>query len=156
MIRRPPRSTRTATLFPYTTLFRSRYTWSLAEASTLGDSRARNLLLDKATIPSVPPSSLANEFDRVLGNPSLFRASQMNWDGYGISENDLFVHPRGLWREHGVQQFRDPRIKALLRRWALDNLPHELNSPETRQIVAAREARVERGRPACRKRGCPY
>src|SRR3546814_87772 len=103
-----------------------RYTWSLAEASTLGDARARNLLLDKATIPSVPPSSLANEFDRVLGNPSLFRASQMNWDGYGISENDLFVHPRGLWREHGVQQFRDPRIKALLRRWALDNLPHEL------------------------------
>src|SRR3546814_15344840 len=66
----------------------------------------------------------------------------MNWDGYGISENDLFVHPRGLWREHGVQQFRDPRIKALLRRWALDNLPHELNSPETRQIVADREARV--------------
>src|SRR3546814_7578174 len=94
MIRRPPRSTRTATLFPYTTLFRSRYTWSLAEASTLGDSRARNLLIDKATIPSVPPSSLANEFDRVLGNPSLFRASKMNWDGYGISETDLFVHPR--------------------------------------------------------------
>src|SRR3546814_12799017 len=26
MIRRPPRSTRTDTLFPYTTLFRSRYT----------------------------------------------------------------------------------------------------------------------------------
>src|SRR3546814_12054466 len=68
----------------------------------------------------------------------------MNWDGYGISENDLFVHPRGLWREHGVQQFRDPRIKALLRRWALDNLPHELNSPETRQIVADRAPRLVR------------
>src|SRR3546814_11510172 len=27
MIRRPPRSTRTDTLFPYTTLFRSRNTW---------------------------------------------------------------------------------------------------------------------------------
>src|SRR3546814_8591813 len=27
MIRRPPRSTRTATLFPYTTLFRSRRAW---------------------------------------------------------------------------------------------------------------------------------
>src|SRR3546814_10640204 len=32
MIRRPPRSTRTATLFPYTTLFRS------SEADTLGDA----------------------------------------------------------------------------------------------------------------------
>src|SRR3546814_15479617 len=30
MIRRPPRSTRTDTLFPYTTLFRSLY-WRLAE-----------------------------------------------------------------------------------------------------------------------------
>src|SRR3546814_14111593 len=34
MIRRPPRSTRTDTLFPYTTLFRSRFeaqTWTYAE-----------------------------------------------------------------------------------------------------------------------------
>src|SRR3546814_3838331 len=29
MIRRPPRSTRTDTLFPYTTLFRSRAAWNL-------------------------------------------------------------------------------------------------------------------------------
>src|SRR3546814_9937463 len=29
MIRRPPRSTRTDTLFPYTTLFRSSASWSL-------------------------------------------------------------------------------------------------------------------------------
>src|SRR3546814_12292229 len=36
MIRRPPRSTRTDTLFPYTTLFRSR--WRVAE--TLADAVA--------------------------------------------------------------------------------------------------------------------
>src|SRR3546814_14152155 len=30
MLRRPPRSTRTATLFPYTTLFRSLCLWRLA------------------------------------------------------------------------------------------------------------------------------
>src|SRR3546814_10695423 len=43
MIRRPPRSTRTDTLFPYTTLFRSR-----------GLERARHLdrLLDKAIFPA--------------------------------------------------------------------------------------------------------
>src|SRR3546814_3131388 len=37
MIRRPPRSTRTDTLFPYTTLFRSRD----VEARPLGGGRAR-------------------------------------------------------------------------------------------------------------------
>src|SRR3546814_10381646 len=37
MIRRPPRSTRTDTLFPYTTLFRSRMiTFSRTDTSTLG------------------------------------------------------------------------------------------------------------------------
>src|SRR3546814_12764575 len=35
MIRRPPRSTRTDTLFPYTTLFRTRPECSLAEAAPL-------------------------------------------------------------------------------------------------------------------------
>src|SRR3546814_4153258 len=35
MIRRPPRSTRTDTLFPYTTLFRSRRRWRSRRASGL-------------------------------------------------------------------------------------------------------------------------
>src|SRR3546814_18579457 len=35
MIRRPPRSTRTDTLFPYTTLFRSRYSISFTGAAGL-------------------------------------------------------------------------------------------------------------------------
>src|SRR3546814_7678134 len=35
MIRRPPRSTRTDTLFPYTTLFRSGHASAAAEASSL-------------------------------------------------------------------------------------------------------------------------
>lgn len=118
------------------------YTLSLTEARLLGDTSARGRLLGKVTLPAVRPCSLANAFDKVLRNPSLFRASQMNWDGYGISEADLFVHPRGIWQEHSVQQFRDPRIKALLRQWRLDALPHALNSPETRRIVAEREARV--------------
>src|SRR3546814_3519463 len=36
MIRRPPRSTRTDTLFPYTTLFRSRHVDGIAGASAFG------------------------------------------------------------------------------------------------------------------------
>src|SRR3546814_8858500 len=37
MIRRPPRSTRTDTLFPYTTLFRSRQHRALLDDDALGD-----------------------------------------------------------------------------------------------------------------------
>src|SRR3546814_12353579 len=43
MIRRPPRSTRTDTLFPYTTLFRSLFP-SLTTAETLAVARERHLL----------------------------------------------------------------------------------------------------------------
>src|SRR3546814_8594397 len=46
MIRRPPRSTRTDTLFPYPTLFRSHfeiYEQLLAEAEAFGDARAIEL-----------------------------------------------------------------------------------------------------------------
>src|SRR3546814_6190991 len=42
MIRRPPRSTRTDTLFPYTTLFRSR-SKGVASRGVLGSGRARSV-----------------------------------------------------------------------------------------------------------------
>jgi tRNA A-37 threonylcarbamoyl transferase component Bud32 len=119
-----------------------RHTLSLAHAQLLSDPTVRRRLLGPVTLPAVRPNTLGPEFDRVLANPKLFRASQMNWDGYGIYESDLFVHPRGVWREHGVQQYRDPRIKALLRQWQLDRLPQGLNSPETRRLVAERELRI--------------
>src|SRR3546814_1094235 len=45
MIRRPPRSTRTDTLFPYTTLFRS-----LAPAADLGGNLTHLLLVDAADL----------------------------------------------------------------------------------------------------------
>src|SRR3546814_3629023 len=40
MIRRPPRSTRTDTLFPYTTLFRSAVVWYPVPALCRADDRA--------------------------------------------------------------------------------------------------------------------
>src|SRR3546814_7837948 len=41
MIRRPPRSTRTDTLFPYTTLFRSDYGFMLRDDPAYADKAAR-------------------------------------------------------------------------------------------------------------------
>src|SRR3546814_20061516 len=40
MLRRPPRSTRTDTLFPYTTLFRSKTPESLADYAFIGSDRS--------------------------------------------------------------------------------------------------------------------
>src|SRR3546814_9285195 len=65
MVRRPPRSTRTATLFPYTTLFRSyisaaaRLT-SLAPTIELGEGGCLVGLLFRRQIPAVRITNLEN------------------------------------------------------------------------------------------------
>src|SRR3546814_8853967 len=56
MIRRPPRSTRTDTLFPYTTLFRSAMT-RLPAACRTGPGRASGALFDEATVQASPATS---------------------------------------------------------------------------------------------------
>src|SRR3546814_21186107 len=43
MVRRPPRSTRTDTLFPYTTLFRS----TVSDSRTLAEDRSGDILVEK-------------------------------------------------------------------------------------------------------------
>src|SRR3546814_8672697 len=53
MIRRPPRSTRTDTLFPYTTLFRSHQSGSIdlqGKVSKWGDRALRSYLYEAATV----------------------------------------------------------------------------------------------------------
>src|SRR3546814_18464823 len=46
MSRRPPRSTRTDTLFPYTTLFRSGSTWRRAPTASRADGRERHAMIE--------------------------------------------------------------------------------------------------------------
>src|SRR3546814_8227724 len=63
MIRRPPRSTRTDTLFPYTTLFRSPQQLQVQRATTAGSaekihaSRAQTIAVAIAATPSLRPVS---------------------------------------------------------------------------------------------------
>src|SRR3546814_12758045 len=66
MIRRPPRSTRTDTLFPYTTLFQSGWTVApirLPESGELG-LRLQNKLPSKALQNILIPSPLEGEAER--------------------------------------------------------------------------------------------
>src|SRR3546814_12861587 len=61
MIRRPPRSTRTDTLFPYTTLFRS----AAREAATRGPGRhAGRAATPHGMLLFPPPKWLASPFER--------------------------------------------------------------------------------------------
>src|SRR3546814_2681636 len=62
MIRRPPRSTRTDTLFPYTTLFRS-----IDDLPTKADERRRR----HATVPEALATAMAQ---RRAGNPKIVRS----------------------------------------------------------------------------------
>src|SRR3546814_4453907 len=79
MIRRPPRSTRTDTLFPYTTLFRSRVTiacpperkenWSLIVkgAGVTGEVRVA-----RAAVPfTIEPVDIFGDRDAVFRQPSV-------------------------------------------------------------------------------------
>src|SRR3546814_6387457 len=73
MIRRPPRSTRTDTLFPYTTLFRSPASSKvrcLPIESTNSEENMRNLILIigvVAAICSGPTAANAQSLDQVIG-----------------------------------------------------------------------------------------
>src|SRR3546814_4891713 len=84
MIRRPPRSTRTDTLFPYTTLFRSSYGYDARVApefkiftnvdSAVVDPKdfASNSFVDRETdVCIIPPNSRSEEHTSEL--PSLMR-----------------------------------------------------------------------------------
>src|SRR3546814_11360400 len=71
MIRRPPRSTRTYTLFPYTTLFRSTI---LDEQGTTNDKLLYRWLIHVGL--AVPARKLETMFDR-LDNEGLTRSQRI-------------------------------------------------------------------------------
>src|SRR3546814_20825164 len=66
MLRRPPRSTRTDTLFPYTTLFRSQIR-KLVSVSKDAIAKVRDTVGDMATRDSSVSSGAQEEVNRLLG-----------------------------------------------------------------------------------------
>src|SRR3546814_6115051 len=83
MIRRPPRSTRTDTLFPYTTLFRS-----LTKTSRLAPIPDVD---SGAIIPEPPPLTLALPATILLGHPNVVAAEReaaARWAEIGVARAD--------------------------------------------------------------------
>src|SRR3546814_5289511 len=70
MIRRPPRSTRTDTLFPYTTLFRSRYRQTVSQS---GLESRDSYIVSRARVPSAPssPNMLIYAAMALVGGPGI-------------------------------------------------------------------------------------
>src|SRR3546814_1836620 len=120
MIRRPPRSTRTDTLFPYTTLFRSICATEIAGLSNIELSVAARLrsvptdeIASEAEMPALP--AVREEtiggviegrytFDNyVVGKPNelAYNAARTLAEGGKIAFNPLFLHGQtGLGKTH--------------------------------------------------------
>src|SRR3546814_9411774 len=78
MIRRPPRSTRTDTLFPYTTLFRSKRRAPLRDARTGSGGAGGNQRRDGADRQGLQPSRCRRASEKInVGNRSEEHTSEL-------------------------------------------------------------------------------
>src|SRR3546814_3020461 len=107
MIRRPPRSTRTDTLFPYTTLFRS---------ATSGEAR-------EAALPEVPTFKQAGIDLKASGWNTFFASSSMSHDKAGMLGDVI------------KSVTTDPAIRKKLQDG--DLIPVSANAQETGKLVDA-------------------
>src|SRR3546814_20911974 len=83
MIRRPPRSTRTDTLFPYTRLFRSAGTIAAANAEDMAAARAKGLtpaLLDRLELNPARIEAMARGVEAVAGLPDPVGRTLAAWE----------------------------------------------------------------------------
>jgi hypothetical protein len=119
-----------------------RYVLDLDEAKSLANQSARSKLLDPVTLSAKRAWEYEPEFEKTTRNARLFGPLEMLWDGYRVVDEDVVVHPSGLRREHRAERARDQRTKGLVRIWAFDKLPPDLNSAEHRVLVAEREPRA--------------
>src|SRR3546814_1904806 len=127
MLRRPPRSTRTDTLFPYTTLFRSALAFSihmtlLGEAglrrlAAINHGRAKAAAAELAKVPgvSVLNDSFFNEFTLLLptaARPVVHRLAEQDILG-GVSLGRLYPDNAGL--ENGRSEEHTSELQSLMR-----------------------------------------
>ena len=118
------------------------YVLTLEEAMTLGDRASRNALLGTVRMSNTKPNFMVKDFERLVKGSSYFQPLKMSWDGYGVTDEDFFVHRSDIWREHRAHLSKEERMKALLRLWRFDKLPAGLNEPDGRTLVADREFSV--------------
>src|SRR3546814_11469826 len=115
MIRRPPRSTRTDTLFPYTTLFRSHELLRLFDAAR----RTRHELLIEIILPEGMPSdsrTIARAIHRfyAVGIRHDWWKLEPKRDPAAWSHIEGAEIGRAQWRERGVDNSVDKTVAVSL------------------------------------------
>src|SRR3546814_2585071 len=106
MRRRPPRSTRTDTLFPYTTLFRSKEILEVLDQYVIGQARAKRTLA----------VAVYNHYKRI-------ESRQMNDDVQLAKSNILLVGPTGTGKT--LLAVTQPRMVNVHRKSTSLNFSHE-------------------------------
>ena len=112
---------------------------TLTEAIAIGDPTKRHLYVKRGKVSLTKACSLEAEFDKIFNNSQLFQRLESDWDGYTVTEKDIFVHPKQVWYDHLAERSDEKRLKAMVRTWSFSNLPVGLNSSEMRKVVAMRE-----------------
>src|SRR3546814_2082381 len=91
MIRRPPRSTRTDTLFPYTTLFRS---WAISNSMA-----ARTLLAAVCCLPLLEFGEQGlHGWTQLIVYPDAFRVNRSHVDAAGVRSEEHTSELQSLMR----------------------------------------------------------
>src|SRR3546814_14040530 len=140
MIRRPPRSTRTDTLFPYTTLFRSSIPPELiADAKDVEDAGLRLEKFFRENWPQV-----SEDLRRSV------HASDADAEAREAFNECIRAHSLGLYRVAPTLLF--PHIERVTRT-AL--LPNAMGASAATVLFEA-VGELEIGREACRERVCQY
>src|SRR3546814_2879586 len=101
MIRRPPRSTRTDTLFPYTTLFRSYYNGEVEDSPAAGDSTHETIML-------------SGNYELGPGVSVLASVFRTKYDADTGTDNDAWVALTGLTLEFRSEEHTS-ELQSLMR-----------------------------------------
>jgi hypothetical protein len=118
------------------------YVWTLAETCSISKPEFRSKLLTPRGNGLFRLYQFVGDFEQAIGNPKIFQPLEADWAGYHITEEEVFRHPRGVWQDHRAERKGEPRLKALVRTWAFDQLPPGLNSADKRRLIADRETKA--------------
>src|SRR3546814_11425171 len=134
MIRRPPRSTRTDTLFPYTTLFRSE--------------------VSPATVLADPPPSLLADLGRELARIHAVPLEKVPAAIPLMDTGAALAELKARFLAYGS----DRPVIALAVKWCEEHLPEPappvLVTGDYRMGTVVVDGKI--GRASCRERGCQY
>src|SRR3546814_19372971 len=117
MIRRPPRSTRTDTLFPYTTLFRSQRVGGRGSLAGIGHGRQTAAPRPRCPVDEAGCEPLTR--DRGAAAPVIGPRLDRSGSHRGLLETLLTSHRTGFAAAKSSPVFTRPRegTVGLMRRW---------------------------------------